>query len=189
MRRRIFIAINLPRDIRENFASYQEKWPEFPAKWTRKENLHITLFFAGHISDEELFEISKIAKQVAGRHRPFPINLDKICYGPPGKMPPRMIWALGEKSEDFSELRKDLEESLVSCSRISVSTEEKNSCPHITLARIRKWEWQRVEPEEMPQIEQALGLNFPAESIEIMESELKRGGAKYTALESHNLGG
>jgi len=189
MRRRIFIAINPPQDIKENLALYQEKWPEFPVRWAKKGNLHITLLFVGHINDEELFEISKIVKQAADRHGSFPINLDKICYGPPGKMPPRMIWALGEKSKEFSELRNDLEKSLASCPQISISTEEKEFCPHITLARIRKWEWQRVEPEERPQIEQDLDLHFSADSVEIMESELKRGGAKYTVLESHNLGG
>jgi len=179
-RHRIFIAINLPEEIRKKLAEYQEKWPELPVRWTKVENLHITLVFIGYASNEELLEVCKITKEVALRHSPFDINLIKICYGPTGKESPRMIWAVGEKSDAFASLKNNLDKSLA-------TSEGREFSPHITLGRIRKWDWQRIEPEERPVIEEDINLSFSVESIEIMESVLKRGGPEYAILESYNL--
>ena len=81
-RHRIFIAINLPEDIKKELFSYSEKWQEFPAKWTAKDNLHITLEFLGALTDEEIGEVCAIVKEVAERHNCFSLNINNICYGP-----------------------------------------------------------------------------------------------------------
>ncbi len=175
MRHRIFIAINLPENIKKKLADYQKRWPEMPIRWTKPGNIHITLAFLGYINDEELLETCKTVKEMALRHSVFSVNLNKICYGPPQKMPPRMIWAVGEKSEDFTSLRDDLDKSL---------SENREFSPHITLGRIRKWEWQRIEPEERPEVQEDISLSFSVNSIEVMESQLKKGGPEYTILES-----
>lgn len=161
-KRRIFIAINLPEDIKKKLAGYKERWPELPIRWTKSENLHITLDFIGYVTDEELVEICEKTKEIADKHNAFEVKLTQICYGPLNKSP-RMIWAIGEKIKEL------------------------NLSPHITLGRIRKWEWQRIEPEERPNIDEEIDLSFSVDSIEIMESVLKRGGPEYTILESYNL--
>ncbi len=160
MKRRIFIAINLPENIKEELAKYQLKWPELPCRWTKKENLHITLEFLGYLTDQDLMEVCQKTRETASRHRPFEVKLNKICYGPPKKLPPRMVWAMGEKIKEF-----DL-------------------VPHITLARIKAWQWRQIDPEERPKIEEEINLNFEVNSIEVMESKLKRGGPEYIILES-----
>lgn len=185
-RHRIFIAINLPEDIKKELASYAEKWPELPAKWTSKENLHITLEFLGDLTDVEIADACKIVSEAAKRHGSFSINLNKILYGPPKKDPPRMVWAEGEKSDELSNLKEDLQENLLE--KTSYRPEGRGFVPHITLARIKEWEFRKIEPEERPEINENIDLVFTVESIEVMESELKKGGPQYTILESHNLG-
>ena len=188
MRHRIFIAINFPENIKRELEKFQAKWPELPIRWTKPENLHITLAFLGYLSDEELLEIIKITKEVAQRNNSFSINLKKICYGPPKKMPPRMIWAEGEKSTELGKLQKDLENSLSSAPVPNLKeTETRPYTPHITLGRIRQWEFRQIEPEERPEVNEDISLSFEVNSIEVMESELKRGGAEYTVLESAPL--
>lgn len=184
MGNRIFISINLPEDIKKRLASYQDKWPELPARWTKPENIHITLIFIGYANDEELVEVCRIVKEAASRHSGFSVRINKVCYGPPKKMPPRMVWAVGERSSEFASLKEGLEKSLAGSGRIRFSPEKRESHIHITLARIRQMEWRRIEPEERPEIEEGIDLSFPVNSIEIMESKLKRGGAEYTILES-----
>jgi 2'-5' RNA ligase len=201
MRHRTFIAINFPEDIKKELSSFQKKWPELPIRWTKPENLHITLAFLGYLTDEELVEILRITKEVAQRHQPFSINLNKICYGPPkmpysetksltgrrdkiANRPPRMVWAVGEKSKDLANLQLDLEKSLTSSGKIKFEPEERSFTCHITLARIRQWEFRQIEPEERPDVEENISLSFEVNSIEVMESQLKRGGAEYTILES-----
>ena len=183
MRHRIFIAINLPENVKKKLADYQSNWPELPIRWTKKENLHITLMFLGYLSDEELLEICKITKEVVSRNSAFTINLKRICYGPPKKMPPRMVWAEGEKSTELGKLQKDLENSL-SASSVGLESEARPYTSHITLGRIKVWEFRQIEPEERPDINEEINLSFEVNSIEIMESELKRGGPNYTILES-----
>ena len=191
MKHRIFIAINLPEDIKKRFVDYQSKWPELPIRWTKKENLHITLVFLGYLNDDELLEICKITKEVASRNQSFSINLNKICYGPPKKMPPRMVWvesAAPEKSEEFGKLQIDLEKSLMIPEEAHPTLSQKERgrafSPHITLGRIKTWEFRQIEPEERPEVNEEINLSFELNSIEVMESELKRGGSEYTILES-----
>lgn len=187
MRHRTFIAINLPEEIKRKLSEYQGKWPELPIRWTKEENLHITLIFLGYLSDEELLEICKITKEVASRNQSFSINLNKICYGPPKKMPPRMIWVNGEKSREFTTLKDDIEKSLGTSERVSFSPEKRVFSPHITLGRIRAWEFRQIEPEERPEVDEDIDLSFEVNSIEAMESQLKRGGPNYAVLESAPL--
>ena len=204
MGHRIFIAINLLENIKRKLAEYEGKWPDLPARWTKVNNIHITLVFLGHLDDEELVDVCKITKEVASRNSPFRVVLNKICYGPvneggnkPPRSPkfseekfwrPRMVWAVGEKSQEFAALRDDLEKSLVQSEAVSFSPENRAFSPHVTLARINQWEWRKIEPEERPEVNEDINLSFDVDSIEIMESELKRGGPKYTILKSHNFG-
>ncbi len=192
MRKRIFIAINLQEDIKKELSRYQEKWPDLPIKWTQKENLHITLVFLGYLNNEELVKICDITKEVVSRNQSFSINLNRICYAPPKKIPPRMVWAEGEKSEKFAKLQTDLEKNLLENFTPHRPAESGTGAgrdfrPHITLGRIKTWEWRRMESEERPKINEEIFLFFNVNSIEVMESELKHGGPKYTILESISL--
>ncbi|MBI4101693.1 MAG: RNA 2',3'-cyclic phosphodiesterase, partial [Candidatus Nealsonbacteria bacterium] len=51
MRHRIFLAINLPENVKKKLADFKSKWPDLPCRWTKAENLHITLVFLGSVSD------------------------------------------------------------------------------------------------------------------------------------------
>jgi len=190
---RIFVAINLPGDIKKELGSYAEKYPELPAKWASKDNLHITLEFLGNLTNEEVGEVCVTVKEVVKRHGDFSLNINKICYA--GVRPgsdigltpriPRMIWAEGEKSKELSALREDLENSLLE--KVRFVPENRIFAPHITLARINAWEWKSIEPEERPEINENIDLLFTVESIDVMESEMKKDGPIYTILESHQL--
>jgi 2'-5' RNA ligase len=185
MRRRIFIAINLPEKIKEGLVSFQEKYSELPARWIKPENLHITLAFLGYVKDEDVPKIVEITKNIASKHKPFSIRIVKIAYGPPKISPPRMVWAIGEKNEKLWKLQENLKNALMEMKIPQLEEEEgRGFIPHITLARIRKWEFKQMEPEERPEIDEELNFSFEVKSIEIMESHLKRGGAEYTVLAS-----
>ncbi|PIP23993.1 MAG: RNA 2',3'-cyclic phosphodiesterase [Candidatus Nealsonbacteria bacterium CG_4_10_14_0_2_um_filter_38_17] len=228
-RHRVFIAINLPENIKNRLVKYQEKWLDLPVRWTRKNNIHITLVFLGNIIDEELMEIFKVVENVASKHEFFSLNLTRICYGPPQKMPPRMVWVQGEQSEELGKLQKDLESSFftpapespalkdggewksswafgarfqpnrkeklqplgwrgfTSPLRSHLEPESRPYSPHITLGRIKEWEFRKIEPEERPDINEEIHLTFPVESIELMESKPERGGPSYTVLNSSKL--
>jgi len=160
MQRRVFIAINLPERIKNKLAEYQLKWPELPCRWTKKENLHITLEFLGYLTDEELMEVCQKTDKMASEKEAFSVRLNKVCYGPADKKPVKMVWVMGEKIKELG------------------------INPHITLGRIKTWQFRQIESEERPEINEDIDLSFEVNSIEIMESNLKRGGPEYTILQS-----
>lgn len=195
-RHRVFIAINLPGDIKKELVSFYDKWKNLPAKWTKEDNLHITLEFLGDLTDIEIAGVCKMVDEVAKKHESFSINLNKILYGPPqnpaksgiagqAQKIPKMVWVQGEKSEELNNLKDDLQKNLLE--KIRFRPDGAGFTPHITLARISEWEFRKFEIDERPEVDENIDLVFTAESIEVMESELKRGGPVYTILESHNL--
>ena len=137
--------------------------------------------------DEELLDIFKTVKEVASKNQPFLIKLNKICYGPPKKKPPRMIWAEGEKSMEVAKLQTGLENALAE-ENSSFEKEGRAFAPHITLARIKPWEFRKLEIEERPEISEEISLSFEVNSIEVMESVLKPKGPDYFVLESVTIG-
>lgn len=192
MNRRVFIAISLPENIRKKLANYKGKWPEIPAKWVKDFNLHITLSFLGYVKDEELMEIIKKTESVCKNHSGFEIKLSKIVFGPTGKKPAKMIWAVGDKNENLSKLANDLEKALFSginqnMEKYLPKKKEKIFSSHVTLARLKQFQMNRIEPDEIPEIDEDINFNFEVNSVEIMETELKKSGPTYIVLESIQL--
>ena len=173
---RIFIAINLPEGIKMKLLEYKNKWPELLARWTTKENLHLTLAFLGNTSDRELAEVCALLKKAGERHSPFSLAFTKIAYGPDAKRP-KMIWAVGEKSAELLALQKDIQKTA------GLEASQPFS-PHLTLARLKMFELQRIELEELPEVNEDISISFEINSIEVMESQLKRSGSQYTILQS-----
>jgi len=183
MGHRVFIAINFPEDVKEELGNIRDEFPILPCRWTRKENLHLTLLFLGYLNDEEVLETCRIVKAVGERHSPFVFELNEISYGPPNKKVPRMVWASGKPVKELTKLNQDLENSLFE--KISKDSEQGRSfAPHVTLAKIKQWQLREMELEEIPEINKEISLRIPVESIEVMESELKREGPEYSILET-----
>ena len=201
MNHRVFIAVNLPEDVKKTLLRHQEDIEKAfpvgedaissPIRWTNRDNLHITLMFLGYISDEELWEACKIVKDIASKNSEFSINLKEIIYGPPQKglkKTPRMVWVEGEKSKELGKIQNELENALLNSPVSPLKEgEQRPYTPHITLGRIKAWEWNKINPEEIPELKEEINLSFDVTSIDVMESELKKGGPEYTVLESCQL--
>ena len=186
--KRIFIAINPPARTKAILYSYKDEWLGLPVKWTKEENLHLTLLFLGYLKEEEIPAVIKKIEKISQKEKPFIVQLEEIIYAPPGKKTPRMIWVKGKESSPLNRIFNQLEITLFNKEERVGERGKKIFNPHITLGRIRQWEFKKLEPEERPKIEKKISLNFPAKSIEIEESELKREGPRYTILESCKLG-
>ncbi len=185
MKKRVFIAVNLPERLKKQAKSFREKYDYLPVRWTKENSLHLTLVFIGYASDEQILEICRLLKETAAETDPFSIKFKKIVLGPPGK-PPRLIWAEGELNEKFSKLKNKLEEKLLAESAAFSRKESRPTKPHITLARLKIGRWQNLESP--PQIEEDFNFEVPVQSIELMESDLKGDGAEYAIMESAELG-
>ena len=188
MRHRIFIAINLPEKLKNKLSEYRNIWPDLPARWTKKDNLHVTLVFIGSVKEEEIAEICEKTEAVVTQSSSFSVHLNNVCYAPPKKIPPRMVWVKGEVSHRLTKLKLGLEEALISSSLKNHFEPDKRAFnPHITLARIRAMDFRNLDIEERPGISEKVSFSFNVNSVEVMESKLKRTGAEYIILNSYNL--
>jgi 2'-5' RNA ligase len=182
MKKKIFIAINLPEGIKKKLEFSQERisrsFNDFcPIKWTRTDNLHITLFFIGYVNIEELVDIFNKVETVAEKFSPFSVKMEKIAYGPKGKSP-KMVWVEGKESSEMTKMNKELEKII-----LGISGESKQFIPHITLGRIIQWQFRKIEPDENPDISEDVSISFVIDSLDIMESV--KGG--YDILKSIKL--
>jgi 2'-5' RNA ligase len=196
--KRIFVAINLSEDIKNKLQEYQREWADLPVRFTKKNSLHLTLLFIGYVDDERMLDACQKIHEIAKKHKPFEINFNKICLAPPARnasrsdaggpnRPPRLIWLEGERNEQLADLKRDIEKTIGAqngdeCAFTEIERELKIFLPHITLARIRQMEWRKLTPK--PEIDKSVSINVSVNSIEVMESDLKRSGAEYAILES-----
>ncbi|MCX6791163.1 MAG: RNA 2',3'-cyclic phosphodiesterase [Candidatus Gribaldobacteria bacterium] len=192
--KRIFLAVNLPAEIKNNLGelqsdlknSFPDESGEYVAKWVIPENLHITMLFVGEISQEKIEKVTRITQECVLGWKKFEVKIDQICYGPAKLIPPRFIWARVVKNMDLECLSKMLSQK-INEQGILHQVDNRGFSPHITLARIKEWVWKKIEPEERPNIETEMDLSFQVQSIDLMESVLKRSGSEYKLLQEFKM--
>jgi len=187
MTRRIFIAINLPRELIANLGrellQMQKKFEEAPVKWVGPENLHLTLAFLGEIREKKIKEVQKITERVAGRYSPFEIVF-KNCGGFPNKEEPRVIWVGVEDGEVVNRIAAELNDQL---KRVGFPQEKREFNAHLTIGRVKR-KLKKEESREIFRILERIGaLKFEVGSIDVMESILRPEGPEYKTLASLKL--
>lgn len=185
MVRRVFIAINLPQEIKQELLEIQKRFPTLPCRWIKSESLHLTLAFLGNLNDEEILKVIEAVKETADQRQSFSFFLNKICYGPGKKMPPRLVWIEGQKSKELAEIKNKLDNLLTE--NINYKPDKRDFLPHITLARVKTFNWRRLGPEQRLEVDLTVDLEIPVNSIQVMESQLKRTGAEYKIIQSIGL--
>lgn len=186
MRRRVFMAVNLDARIVHEIEKLADDCRKLlPSELLRgvrflaPRNWHITLSFLGHQDEDSILKIVKVAEEVAVGFWPQKIELNKLLYGPPGR-DPRLIWiaASSETSEWLSKVKNPLEDKLEELGVI-FRREKRRFNAHITLARFEEG----LHGLSLPPIAKLLRLNLEASSLDLMESELRRGGAEYSIMQ------
>lgn len=178
MKKRLFIAIDLPKEAKERLIKIQKKFKKLNLHWTKEKNLHFTIVFIGWTEEEKVKVVERIVKKAVQGLSPFLLKLEKVILGPDNKRP-RMLWAVGSCPSGLNKLKKTITEGL---KKEGIQLEDKHPLKmHITLARARKKELFGRK------IEEGLNLIFPAKEICLMESKLKTEGVEYTILENISL--
>jgi 2'-5' RNA ligase len=133
---RTFIAIELPKEIKEALASLQQGLKNSGAdvKWVQPENIHLTLKFLGEIDEQVLAKIINILEVTAENQNSFYLNLSSLGAFPNMNFP-RVIW-IGIKKGDsqIQEVASKLEKEI---SGIGIPKENRAFSSHITLGRVK----------------------------------------------------
>jgi len=177
---RLFIAINLPEKTKNTIEEAVNKiQPLFDAsaRFLSPKNWHLTITFLGYQPQEAIGPILKAIKETANNFSPITIDFESISYGPPDK-PARMVWLVGTKqtSKILSDLKIKLENALIE-NGVKFKQENRPFNTHITLVR-----FSNILGKLPNYLITQLPLSFEAKTLDLMESHLKRSGAKYEPI-------
>ena len=111
MKKRIFIAIKVQPAMEKTVELWQNKHSDFGIRWIKPKNLHITIIPPWYVDENQLLNVINRVKEVILEKNSFDLIFKKVTFGPPGKNP-RLIWAEGETTQEFIELKNGLEEAL-----------------------------------------------------------------------------
>jgi RNA 2',3'-cyclic 3'-phosphodiesterase len=179
---RIFIALDIPSEIRARMAEYAEHVRTLaPAgHWARTEGLHVTLKFVGETSEERVAEIKKVLAAV--KAAPFTVKFSGAGFFP-GRKSPRVFWIGVDGGEPLSRLSAAIDQQL---SMLGFPQEERPYHPHLTLARTGS---RSGSQHELNHLASLLETKAPpqfgtmtAQEFFMYRSQPQKGGSKYTKL-------
>jgi RNA 2',3'-cyclic 3'-phosphodiesterase len=178
---RLFIAIEIPENIRTGFASLLKEFRSVSpqVKWVRAENLHVTLKFLGETEPAKLGALQNVLSAVRSAE-PVSLEFRGLGFFPNDKRP-RVFWAGMEGSANLKSLAVEVDQAT---HRLGFPLEERPFTPHLTLARFPL-------PGALPKLLQAIQEksaqafgSLRTEEFHLIESKLKPTGAEYTTVQT-----
>jgi 2'-5' RNA ligase len=126
---RLFIAVDLPAELRPVVARLLQGIGG--ARWTRPEQLHITLRFLGDTPEDQLVDLRARLRQVRIPH--FELAPRGMGVFPPvgGRKPARVLWLGLDPPEPLAALKHAVDGVLGP----DPETAKRGFSPHLTLAR------------------------------------------------------
>lgn len=178
---RLFTGIELPILLRQRLALLEGGIDG--AKWTERENFHLTLTFIGDIS-EQLAEDAHDA--LSGiRMEPFPLELKGTGSFATGR-DIKVLWVGVAPSEPLMRLKEKIDRCL---ERFAVPFENRKYVPHVTLARFRFGAEEAKVAQFMATHNLFSGDAFTVEHFTLFRTHQTKHGSEYEALAEYPLGG
>jgi RNA 2',3'-cyclic 3'-phosphodiesterase len=158
-------------------------------RWVNSAGIHLTLAFLGEMTDDQLSGVMHAVENATRQANSFSYRLSRLgSFGSPRQ--PRIVWVgIDEPSGALSHLHRVLNRELA---RRGFEIDKRPFSPHLTLARIRN----PLAPDELQLLQTILtgkqeGLvssdTYMVQHVNVMKSELLRGGAQYTCLQAYTL--
>jgi 2'-5' RNA ligase len=187
---RSFIAIELPRELKQALTQIQQKLitvSSAPVKWVDPGNIHLTLKFLGDIDTTITGSITSALEEAVKDKHPFDIEVSGLGVFPDMKRV-QVIWVgLTGELDKLSLLQKHIEESLVP---LGFPKEKRPFTPHLTIARIRDY----ARPDDRLELGQLIDNTSFTEkykininTIHLIRSQLTREGPIYSKISTVTL--
>lgn len=193
---RVFVALDVDDTIRERMARFVEGVGEFApdARWVRPESIHVTLKFVGEKPPELVEKLKESLTAV--RMKAFELAFRGFGFFPTAKAP-RVFWLGIDSGPQISELAEAVDEA---ASTLGIPREDHPFSPHVTLARggrgsgsphRRKGDrpnsqFQRLQ-EKLSALQMPEFGSMTAREFFLYESQLMRGGSRYTKIARFSL--
>ena len=187
---RLFVAFELPESIKKAAADLQNELIRAGSElgWVRPEAMHLTLKFLGETSPDRLPAIKGALKTAAAGTGPLKVSFKGVGVFPDFRSP-RVVW-IGIHPEDdrLAALQSKIEQALAP---LGFPVEGRQFRPHLTLGRIKSPGRTGGRTEGLMK---SLGSHekdrfgeCDLTRLDLIKSDLQRGGARYTQLWSFPL--
>jgi len=179
---RVFIAVDLPDELRKELATLQRELEPLTdtARWVAPESIHITLKFIGEVPEKRIEDIDSALTGLTWKS--FAITVHGVGFFP-GNRSPRVFWA-GMEAPTMQDLAEELDSRM---ERLGFDKEKRAFRPHITLARARD---SRIDSSLVAAAskyaEHQFG-SFTVDRVFLFKSILKPTGAVYERLREYLL--
>lgn len=186
---RTFIAIDLPKEIKDSLSRLQEQLKTSGAdvRWVEEQNIHLTLKFLGEVNEKTLEKIINIIEEVTKDKNSFSLRVSSLGAFPKPDYP-RVIWVgIDEGDKETKEIAKELEEKIAD---MGIPLENRPFSSHITIGRTRS----TLNREKLVQNLRTAAENIGKENltcrvtkITLFKSTLTPRGPIYEALKETSL--
>ncbi|MBI5872422.1 RNA 2',3'-cyclic phosphodiesterase [archaeon] len=175
---RAFIAVQLPKEIRDELFELQKQIKGIKAKWVAKKNLHLTLKFLGEINEGQLSSIQEKLNII--KFAPIQTALEKVGTFPDINKP-RVIWIGLKNEKEIISLQQKIDAEL-----LSICKTEADFRAHITLGRIKFVKSKELFKDSLKSLKEN-PLQFTISSFDLMESMLSREGPEYKTVKEYSV--
>ena len=184
---RLFIALTIPEGVKARMEAAQAELrrvlPERAARWTRREQFHLTMRFLGDVEAARVEALGEAIRAACRGFGALHLRAERVGFFPDLRYP-RVVWV---GVQDQAEQLPRLQEAVDRATR-EYTTEEKEErfTGHVTLARIKGIK--RLEAEALGKaaagMAERLFGQWTACQVDLMRSELLPQGARHSTLAS-----
>lgn len=145
-----------------------------PVRWLPADSLHLTLAFLGELDVQEVAMVEEIVGQVAAKTMAFDIEIGGLGAFPTLERP--RVWWVGVRAPRLDEAHSALDAAIAGA---GLRREERPFSPHITVGRTK--DRPRGLAGDVAGVLRAMNYHarIRIETIDLMESQLSRVGARY----------
>ena len=187
---RLFVAIFPPdaviASLRQLHAGMEKQFAPRSIRWTRRDQIHLTLNFLGAIAAERVPAIESVLRAGCAGHRPHQVRVAGLgCFPNPSR--PRILWAgLDGELQFLQNLKSAIDTALATCGCVP---EDRSFQPHLTIGRIADMEGKdrHTLADILAREERHTFGDWPVERVDLMQSTLTPKGSIYTVLQSTRL--
>jgi RNA 2',3'-cyclic 3'-phosphodiesterase len=186
---RLFVALEIPRAVRDNLAALINKLraadaspSKNKARWVRPENLHVTLKFIGNVDAGNLDAIRAALAEVCSGSA-VELHFRGLGFFP-NERRPHVLWAGIEASPNLATLAAEIDARL---EKLGIPSETREYSPHLTLAR---FDPPGISEKLRAAVQENAAREFGAArsgEFHLFESKTRPTGAEYTRLSSFSF--
>ncbi len=176
---RLFTAIELPVLLRQRLALLQGGLDG--AKWTERDNFHLTLNFIGEVSEQVAEDAHDALSSI--RMSPFDLELKGTSSFAKGD-DVKVLWVGVAQNEALHRLKEKIDRAL---QKYDVPVENRKYVPHVTLARFRFGAEEAKAAQFMAEHNLFSGDAFEVGHFTLFRTHRTKSGSQYEALAEYQL--